>query len=41
LTWSLAVEEQFYILRPLLVGLVGVGRMAPMAWAFIGVAIVA
>ncbi|HEY2156666.1 MAG TPA: acyltransferase, partial [Isosphaeraceae bacterium] len=41
LTWSLAVEEQFYILWPLLVGLVGVVFMAPMALAFIGVAIAA
>lgn len=39
LTWSLAVEEQFYIVWPLLIGLVGVRRMAPLAAAFVVVAV--
>jgi peptidoglycan/LPS O-acetylase OafA/YrhL len=40
-TWSLAVEEQFYILWPILLTLVGVRRMIPTAIAFVAVAIAA
>jgi peptidoglycan/LPS O-acetylase OafA/YrhL len=41
LTWSLAVEEQFYILWPILLTLVGVRRMIPTAIVFVAVAITA
>jgi peptidoglycan/LPS O-acetylase OafA/YrhL len=38
-TWSLAVEEQFYIAWPLLIGLLGRRWMVPAALASIGLAI--
>ncbi len=41
LTWSLAVEEQFYLAWPLLLSLVGVSRMRPLALSLIVAAIAA
>ena len=41
LTWSLAVEEQFYLAWPILLGVVGASRMRPLALALIVAAIAA
>ena len=38
-TWSLAVEEQFYILWPLLLAVIGVHRRLPLRAVLVGVAL--
>lgn len=40
-TWTLAIEEQFYMLWPLLLGLAGRKRLVPLSLALIGLAFVA